>query len=103
MIMIIDMIIIVIIIIMIIIDTIIIDVPHYAKRPHMTILIHGQAATARPTLLCNNDVISSVVLLEWACPASSRDHVTDRPMDATVTTPTRRPAQDIRPVATGSG
>ena len=40
MIMIIDMIIIVIIIIMIIIDTIIIDVPHYAKRPHMTILIH---------------------------------------------------------------
>ena len=89
MIMIIDIIITVIIIIMIIIDTIITNVPHYAKRPHMTILISIQAATARLVTLCNDDVISPVVLLVWACPASSRDHVTDRPMNATVTTPTR--------------
>ena len=89
MIMIIDMIITGIIIIMIIIDTIITNVPHYAKRPHMTILINIQAATARLVTLCNDDVISPVLLLVWACPASSRDHVTDRPMNAIVTTPTR--------------
>ena len=47
MIMIIDMIITVIIIVMIIIDMNIMNVPHYAKQPHMIILIHGTAAMAR--------------------------------------------------------
>ena len=61
MIMIIDMIIIIISII-INTDITIIYIPRYAKQPHM-ILIPIEAAMARPTLLCNDDVTSMRGLL----------------------------------------
>jgi hypothetical protein len=60
MVMIIDMIIIITIIINT--DITIIYIPRYAKQPHM-ILIPIEAAMARPTLLCNDDVTSMRGLL----------------------------------------
>ena len=63
MIMIIDMIITVIIIVMIIINMNIMNVPHYAKRPHMIILIHGTAAMSAP----KPHYVTMTSSVPWSC------------------------------------